>query len=101
MSTPVPLSRLRGAGIGRRLRLHLQGLLAGVEAPLLTEEAEPSRGNGSRAAGGKDAAGDKETELYPFGLCLSVWLSTLRRRGKSPERLFTGDLTLNCRRNCC
>lgn len=36
-------------------------------------------------------------ERYLFGLCLSVWLSTLRRRGKSPERLFTGDLTLNCR----
>lgn len=35
--TPVPLSHLWRAGIGRHLCLHLHSLLTGVKAPLLTE----------------------------------------------------------------
>lgn len=37
-------------------------------------------------------------QRYLLWLCFSVWLSTLSRRGKSPERRFTGDLTLHCQR---
>lgn len=42
--TPVPLSCLWRAGIGWHLWLYLQGLLTGVKTPLLTEEADRSRG---------------------------------------------------------
>lgn len=37
----------------------------------------------------------EKIKIHLLWLCLSVWLSTLSRRGKSPERLFTGDLTLH------
>lgn len=86
---PVPLSRLRRAGVGWQLRCRL----VAVEAPLLTEETDTFTVWRTKSVACPSES-EPRTNSYLLWLCFSVWLSTLSRRGKIPERLFTGDFTL-------